>query len=1054
MNLPQFSVKHPVTIAMFVCGVLLLGFVSLNRLGTDLLPNLDSPRVMVALESGTKSPREMEDTYAEQLEAQLGTVRNVRDVKSVSYVGRIVVTAEFAWHTDMDFALLEVHKQVASYSGDREVDNVVVSRFDPRQLPVLAFGLIGSTNLDLDALRLIGEDTIQRRLEGLDGVAAARVSGGRERTVLIEPDPYLLKSYDLTFADLKRLIQAENLDASGGEIEDNEQMYIVHTVGKFEGLDDIRNVTVGYRTPGAVGVQTSDTSFSSEKIPVILSEVATVEYAYKEVKSIVRLNGQECVGVSVYKEADENTVRVVRDIRAELKRIERDVPDISIVIADDQAKFIEVALREVYQTTVYGLLLAIVILYIFLRNFRSTLIVCLAIPISIVATFNLMYYFDLTLNIMTLGGLALGAGMLVDSAIVVVENIFRHRQMGRSLVESAVLGTSEVAGAITAATITTVVVFLPIVYVRGIAGELFKEQAMTVAFSLLCSLVVALVVIPAAASRFLTTDVATMNKSVARHPRFAAAVGKCVDHRFVVVLMAIALSTVAGYMVPRVGSEFVPAGDEGQFTIKLRLPEGSLIETTEAHVKHIERVIEVTAGSKVATVLVRIGQTQDEMAVLEEEASGDNVAKISVVMAEPVRPEGRLSEWAERLGLWSLIASTEDRLSSESLVAAIDPLLQSLPGAEINYVLQESTLQQTIGSDEAPITVQVRGPNLDTLRSLTETIAARIEGLPEIYNVGTSFEGGHPEVEITLDRMLASSFGLDAEQVARIVREKTDGEVVGDFVVEDELRDIEMKFAEMPLHELEGIEIENAQGALLTLGDIAKLQIVEGPRTIERRKQQRAGIVTASLATGVKFSKGIAAVRQALADLDRPRNYRIDITGEEVRRAESFRALGFAMLLAIALVYMVLAGQFESLLHPFVILLTVPLAGTGVVFAFYFLGRPFNVMAFIGAIMLAGIAVNDSIVLVDFINQLRRRGAERRDAILEAVQTRVRPIAMTSLTTILVLLPLSLGIGESARLRAPMAIAVISGLCASTVLTLFVIPAVYSVLDSLKPSSR
>lgn len=309
-------------------------------------------------------------------------------------------------------------------------------------------------------------------------------------------------------------------------------------------------------------------------------------------------------------------------------------------------------------------------------------------------------------------------------------------------------------------------------------------------------------------------------------------------------------------------------------------------------------------------------------------------------------------------------------------------------------------------------------------------------------------------MEITLDRMLASSFGLDAEQVARIVREKTDGEVVGDFVVEDEQRDIEMKFAEMPLHELEGIEIENAQGALLTLGDIANLQIVEGPRTIERREQQRAGIVTASLATGVKFSKGIAAVRQALADLDRPRNYRIDITGEEVRRAESFRALGFAMLLAIALVYMVLAGQFESLLHPFVILLTVPLAGTGVVFAFYFLGRPFNVMAFIGAIMLAGIAVNDSIVLVDFINQLRRRGAERRDAILEAVQTRVRPIAMTSLTTILVLLPLSLGIGESARLRAPMAIAVISGLCASTVLTLFVIPAVYSVLDSLKPSSR
>lgn len=1039
---------------MCVCGVLLLGFVSLNRLGTDLLPNLDSPRISVALESGNKSPREMEDTYAEQLEAQLGTVRFVRNVYSVSYVGRIVVTAEFAWHTDMDFALLEVHKQTASYSGDREVDNVVVSRFDPRQLPVITFGLIGTGKQDLDALRLIGEDTVQRRLEALDGIAAARVSGGRERLVIIEPDLYLLKSFNLTFADLKRLIQAANLDASGGEIQDNEQMYIVHTVGEFEGLDDIRKVTVGYRSSNQPGIQATQPQPSSERVPVTLSEVADVRYGYKEVKSIVRLNGEECVGLSVYKEADENTVRVVNSVKAELKRIERDVPDISIIVSDNQARFIEVALLEVYQTTVYGLLLAVVILYIFLRNFRSTLIVCLAFPISIVATFNLMYYFGLTLNIMTLGGLALGAGMLVDSAIVVVENIFRHRQQGKPLLESAVDGTSEVGGAITAATITTVVVFLPIVYVRGIAGELFKEQAMTVAFSLLSSLVVALMVIPAAASRFLTTQPKHMNDDVANHPIVAWIVGKFVDLRYLVVLLAIGLTSVAVYYVPRVGSEFVPAGDEGQFTIKLRLPEGTLIETTEEHVKHIERTLEAAGGSKVSTVLARIGQTQDEMAVLDNEASGDNVAKISVVLAQPEPPEGRYSELADRLGLWSLIATGEDRLSGEALAAAIDPAMQTLPGAEITYILQESTLQQTMGSDEAPITVEVRGPNLEVLRELTESVATRMRNLPELYNVSTSFEGGQPEVEIELDRLLASSFGLDTEQVASIVRQKTDGEVVGDFVVEDEQRDIEMKFGDMPLSELGGIEIENSQNALLTLGDIAKLNVTEGPRTIERRQQQRAGIVLASLSSGTKFSDGIAAVRNALAEETPSRGYRIDVTGAEERRRESFQALGLAMLLAIALVYMVLAGQFESLVHPFVILLTVPLAGTGVVAAFYLLGRPFNIMAFIGAIMLAGIAVNDSIVLVDYVNQLRRRGAKRRDAILEAVQTRLRPIAMTSLTTILVLLPLSLGIGESARLRAPMAIAVISGLCASTILTLFVIPAVYSVLDGLRPASR
>lgn len=1063
MSLPQFSAKHPVTIAMFACAVLLLGFVSLNRLGTDLLPNIESPRISVALESGTKSPREMEDTYAERLEAELGTVRHVRRVHSVSYVGRIVVTIEFNWDTDMDFALLEVHKQTISYNGQREVDNVIVSRFDPRQMPVLTFGVQSIGDQDLDALRRVGEDTIRRRLESLEGVAAARVSGGRERIVVIEPDPYLLKSFDLTFGDLKRLIQSANLDASGGEIEDNDKMYIVHTVGEFTGLDDIRNVTVGYRTPSQQGMQSSTSAptapggqqqSSGGVVPVTLSEVATVRYDYKEVKSIVRINGQECVGLSVYKEADENTIRIVEDVRKELLKIERDIPDISIIIADDQATFIQIALKEVYQTTFYGLLLAVVILFAFLRNIRSTLIVCLAIPISIVATFNLMYYFGLTLNIMTLGGLALGAGMLVDSAIVVVENIFRHRQLGKSMLESAVVGASEVGGAITAATITTVVVFLPIVYVKGIAGELFKEQAMTVAFSLLSSLIVALIVIPAAASRYLKTTDADKNRDIAHHPIFAAVVGKILDFKYLVVLLAIALTAFAVHLGRQIPTEFVPAGDESQFSIKLRLPEGSLIETTEEYVKHIERAIDAAAGPKVATVLARIGKTQDEMAVLEEEASGDNIAKISVVMAKPEIPEGPFAKWGERLGLYALINSQKPRLSGEALANAINPVISTLPGAEINYILQESTLQQTIGTGEAPVTVEVRGPNLENLRELSETIAARMAEIPEIYNISTSFEGGHPEIEIVLDRLLIAGFGLDPTQLAEIVRQKTDGELIGDFEVEDEQRDIEMKFRELTLRELKGIEVENSQSALLTLGDIAKLNIIEGPRTIERREQQRAGLITASISEGIEFSPAISAVRKIIADIERPRNYKITVAGEEERRAESFQALGLAMLLAVALVYMVLAGQFESLLHPFVILLTVPLAGTGVVFAFHTLHMPFSVMAFIGAIMLAGIAVNDSIVLVDYINQLRRRGKERRDAILEGVQTRVRPIAMTSLTTILVLLPLSLGLGESARLRAPMAIAVISGLCASTVLTLFVIPAVYSVLDSLSFTSR
>jgi len=883
---------------MLVCGMLLLGLVSLRRLGTDLLPDIQSPKIVVALGSGSKSPREMEDTYAERIEAQLGTVRHVRTVSSVSYVGRIVVTAEFAWHTDMDFALLEVQKQVAAYSADREVDDVVVSRFDPRQLPVLTFGVVASGDKDLDELRRIAEQTIERRLESLDGVAAARVSGGRERQIVIEPDPYLLESYNLTFAGLRQLIQAANVDASGGEIEDNDRLYIVHAVGEFKGLGDVRDVTVGYRTPEPVGRRTADVQFSTGNVPVKLGEVARVGYDYKEVKSIVRLNGEECVGVSVYKEADANTIRVVDTVRKELARLERDIAGVRIAVADDQARFIKVAIREVYQTAAWGIVLAILVLYVFLRNFRTTWIVCLAFPISIIATFNLMYFSDLTLNIMTLGGLALGAGMLVDNAIVVVENIFRHRQMGKPLSASAVDGTREVGGAITAATITTVVVFLPIVFVRGIAGELFKEQAMTVAFSLLSSLVVALAIIPAAASKYLTVQENRLGR-VGRHPVYAAVLGKCLDHKFAVILVTLALLGVSVQLVPRIGNEFIPKADQGRFALEVKLPEGTPIETTEQYISYIERIIGAAAGPKVATVFARIGETQDDMAVLEEEVTGPNRAKMSVVMAEREKHRGRVVGWADRLGLLDLIGPAAGTMSSAGLVAAIVPAIRKLPDVEVTYVLHESTLQQTIGSSETPINVEVRGPDIDRLRELTETVAGRMAGIQEIYNIRTSFEGGHPEIEILLDRLTAASFGLDTSQVATVVRQKVDGEVIGDFIAEDEERDIEMKFAEPSLDELGSIKIDNPVGALLTLADIAELEVAEGPRTIARRDQQRAGLVTAGLTQGARFSDAVAAVKTALATVPIPRHYRIDVAGEEERRAESFRALKFAMILAV-----------------------------------------------------------------------------------------------------------------------------------------------------------
>jgi len=1027
MNIPSFSVKYPITVVMIIIGIVLLGLISLNRLGTDLMPDIHSPKIVVTLESGEKPPQEMEEQFAKIIEGLVSTVSKVKKVSSVSRVGLTQVTVEFFWDTDMDFAMIDIQKKVGRLAGNEEVDELTVGKYDPQAMPVMTLSIIGTENQDLDEIRRISETVVKRELERIEGVAAASVSGGLEKEVLINVNPYLLEAYSLTLNDVVSRIRASNINASGGNIKDNEKVYIIKGIGEFNTLIDIENVTIGYRERETFGEKVEAKIYSENRVPVLLKDIAKVSMGYKEPMSSVRINGVPCVGIAIYKEAQSNTVRVVDAVKKKLGVLKNSLPSIEINIASDQAKFINAAIGEVRQAAIYGIILAVFILFLFLRNAIATIIVSIAIPISIIATFNLMYFNDLTINIMTLGGLALGAGMLIDNSIVVVENIFRHRQLRENMRDAAVNGTSEVSRAIITSTITTVVVFLPIIFVHGIAGELFKEQALTVAFSLLSSLLVALLLIPMLASKFLKFKGEIIEKEI-RYPFYWNLLEKILNNKKYVISGTLVLLIICILLIPIIGTEFIPKADQGQFTIKVHLPEGTKLKTTESVVAYVENVLKTHFDETIESIYSNIGINISEEFVQTEEISGENTATIDVI----------------------LVREDEREISTDYIIKNIDPVLKNMPDLEVNYQLQQSALQQTIGTAGAPIIIEIKGPELDGIKELNDRVVESIGNIPEIYNVETSFQHGRPEINIRLDRVITASFGLDVQKVGQIVKDKISGRIVGEYKSENEYRDIRLKYPEKTIKELMNLKIENGMNAELLLNEIADISIVEGPREVLRKDQSRYGLVTADIIKGYKFSQVVNSINGEVNKIYPPRDYFINITGEEEQRRESFQSLKFALILAVILVYMVLASLFESLLHPFTIMLTVPLAGIGSIFLFYFIGEPLSIMAFIGIIMLSGICVNDSIILVDYINTLRKRGIVRTKAVMLACQDRLRPIFMTSLTTILALLPLSIGIGEGAKLRTPLTLAVIGGLITSTLLTLIVIPVVYTLIDNLR----
>ncbi|MCK5067434.1 MAG: efflux RND transporter permease subunit [Bacteroidales bacterium] len=1014
----RFSVRYPVSVSMIIVATLLLGFISFDKLGIDLFPNLHSPKLYIEMVAGERPPEEMEEKFVDGVESLAIRQSGVVNVSSTSRVGVALVEVEYTWEKDMNEAFLDLSKALSSFNQEDDLEEINITQYDPNSTPVILVAFRHSESSDLNELRLTAENYVRNELIRLEGIADVEVDGVEELEVLVETNDYLLNSFNLDISTIVNSINNYNQDVSGGSIVEMGKRYIVRGISELEQVRDLEQIIV------KMGQPTEESQ--GERVPVLLRDVATISYSLKEQQNAVLLDGEPCVGLSIYKEMRYNTVKAVEDLKEALGAMQKALPGFTFTVVEDQGEYISSAIGEVSNSLIGGIVLAVFVLFLFLRRIGPTAIVSVAIPVSIIATFVLMYFTGLTLNIMTLGGLALGAGMLVDNAIVVLENIFRNHEQGDSTAEAAINGTSQVGGAIIASTLTTIVVFIPIVYLRGASGELFKEQAFTVAFSLLASLVVAILIIPMLYSRLyrLRSPFRGQTKRSVQFTGYGRFLNKILDYRAWILLGAAALMAGGWFMLRQTGSEFMPASEAREFYVDLEMPEGTQLERTAGAVFSLENIIRELSGEGLAMIYSEIGPTSGLASGGENLFDDQNMATIKVKLKE------------------------DSPVSAKSLISVLTQHFSENPNFTALFRQEESALSTILGTNQPPLVVELTGEEMETLEQLTLSVMQQLEEISGIRNITSSVEGGAPEVVIAIDRYRAGLMNLDVNTLINRVSEKLQGVDGGQMDVKGELTDITVKLNDITLKELETLTVKVNNTEIL-LREVAEIRVGNSPREILHNNQNRIVEITADLDRDLPLDQVALAIDEKLGGVEFPPEYSYQITGEEAMRKESMGSLGFALLLSLVLVYMVMAAQFESLVHPFTILLPIPLAVVGAVAVFWFQGATLNIMAIIGIILLVGIAVNDSIILVDAINQFRKEGMKLKEAIISAGQRRIRPIVMTTLTTILALFPLTLGFGESASLRSPMAWAVIGGLVTSTMLTLVVIPCIYMAFGKL-----
>lgn len=1260
-NFYSFTTTRPVAIFMIIVAVCVFGVVSFDQLALNLMPDISYPSLTVRTEYPGTAPEEIETTISRPLEQQLGVVGKLVSISSISKAGFSDIILEFTWDTDMNEAIQDVREKLDQVFLPLEAKRPLILRYDPTLDPILRMGLYGEQSLF--ALRYIAEEEIKRDLETLDGVAAVKVRGGLEEEIRVELDERELTLLGLDIQAVNRRLAQENINLAGGNLKEGQTEYLVRTLNEFRDVNEINNLVIGRR----------------EGVDIRIKDVGQATRTHKEREVITRINGKESVEIEVYKEADANIVTVAASVKdrifgtaeqqafvmemkkdassstqngkaqsAEKKEGQKGGGDAAaramlakrmtsflantlpanagIELISDQSTFIKSAIDEVKGTAFMGGILAIVVLYIFLRRVWNTIIVALAIPISVVATFGPMLMFDVTLNIMSLGGLALGIGMLVDNAIVVLESIHRWREEGHDLVTSAVRGTSEVGSAVVSSTLTTVAVFFPIVFVKGVAGQIFGDMALTVVFSLLASLGVALFMVPMLASRALKDEYLAdiRGRFSNRHVlhlsllddlkqyraqreqggsilafaggalvRFAKEVGvnfvvllgavffvlikslalllafvpallagwipavRKYAHRLAawgmqpnisslqihtrvwdtlfkftsfdafvqgwknfaekfkaaklvkkialslgapiyalysvvrfllhqvfgalwklimtaifalafgalvaLVLISMPLGLAFGAMMfvinpvlewsysayprairwallnrgsvlgisaallalclfvlaPRLGVVLIPEVHQGEFNVEARFPVGTPVESTDEKVQPFVRI--ASAHSEVAKVVSAAGT---EVTSQSQSDEGEHTAKMTV----------------------ALKGNGDFERREELLINDLRQRFSNIPEVETKIS------RPALFSFKTPIEVEIKGYNLLKLKELSREAETRMARIVGVKDVRSNIQTGNPEVQIVYDRDRLAYYNLNINEVASLVRNKVQGVVLTEFREADRRIDIRVKLDEEDkagIEELQRLVVNPSQPVPIPLAAVADIQVREGPSEIRRIEQQRAALITANI-SGVDLKSAAAQIHATLEEMNMPSEFAFVVTGQNAEMETSINSLWLALALAIFLIYVVMASQFESLLHPFVIMFTIPMALIGVVLTLFALQIPLSVVVFIGMILLAGVVVNNAIVLIDYVNTLRRNGMEKIEALVKAGSTRLRPILITTGTTVLGLLPMALGFGDGAEIRTPMAITVIAGLISSTLLTLIVIPVMYAMMDRSK----
>lgn len=1026
-RLARLAVERPVAVTTLAVAVVLLGVVAWQRLPQDLLPDVQSPTIVVAVRSAGRPPAEMERLYGEQVEQRLFAVRGVRRIEQVARTGRLLATVVFEWGADMDLALIESQKAIGPLSADPDVDEVLVRRFDPRQAPVMALALTAPKGTpDLAELRRIARRQVAPALERLAGVAEVRVTGGREREVRVVLDPSRMDARGVTVGEVESRLRAANVDVDAGTLEEGTRVYTLRGLQRFRSVDDVGRAILRYVAPRTLAAGGTGPD-GQGLVPLRVADVARVEDTDARVTHLVTIDGVEGVGLSVYKEAGANTVAVARVVREALERLVTEVPGVAVTIAADEAGLVEDAIGELQTAALFGILLAVLVIVAFLRAAGPTFVVAVAMPISVLGALLAMNLAGQTLNLMTLAGLALGVGMLADNGVVVVEAIFRRLAAGVPAREAAWRGAADVGGAVAASTFTNAVVFVPVLFVSGLAARLVGGLAFSVIVSLLVSLGATLVVIPALSAWFLPErPKAPFDPGAAVLER---TVMRLLPRSWTVVAASFVLAAIAVAALWSLGTELLPPADPRQFSVRLVGPAGQSVQATAGTVRVVEELLREAGGSSVAHVLAEIGQVPEDDRILSEDDAQENTARLTVRLVGAGR-------------------------TGRDVVAAVAPAVERVEGLSASWEVGVSALARALGAARPPVIVEIAGDALEDLRAAAEGVRTALAARAELWNVRTSFEGGPPELRVELDRAVAGGLGVDLDTVGATLEAALDGRKATVLATGDEERNVVLRLPPLRRDELRRLPVAAPGGARVTLGEIARFVPVEGAREVFRRDQRRVARITALVAPGSDAARATDAARSGLAAATLAPGLTARLAGDEEERANTFRDLTLAGAMALVLIFMVLAGSFESLVHPLTVMAAVPQGLCGVALLLVPIGEPLGVIAMIGLIVMAGVAVNDAILLVDAAATLMAEGVERRAALARAAAIRLRPILMTSGTTILGLLPLALGGSEAARLRAPMALTVIGGMAAALVGSLFVTPCLYDVLERLRPGRR